>query len=787
MFKRVLALTRFPNDSIPYRTSKHFLSRREAKRIRTCQFNSPSRSELSARLRQRFEDNEREVAIKMAKDTKENGIEFDSLAARMYFESHKDKFTAIAKHSSSITKRETLEKTEELGDCVKTDYPLAGVPLPPASSDLSGDAPSCKYSNVEDSKERISVDRGFYVYGDQYKDEYIAGSVTDLPVDEMMSNTYLRFGPESAVEEIDFQQPGQSTTSGGYSLECFETSDDEKAWLQNYGKADPSICASKQSCSGCGARFHCKDSSLPGFLPVELFIQLDSRIARGQSLCRRCYLLKKYNLLLNVNVCDVDYKAMMGHLKLKQEVLILLIVDMTDLPFSIHKDLPNIIGDRKPMIVIGNKVDLIPPGQQPGYLKGYRDALFAAVREAGFADRFNLLHTTLVSAKTGFGIEELITTVHMKWSAAGSLRDDLYLVGCTNAGKSTLFNTLLQSDMCKVRAVDLVERATTSVWPGTTISLLKFPIMNPTPEKLEIRRRRLLVSQAWNTRELRLRKSLLAETKDPKYATLQSYVGNSYKTKEEEIQPISVLELRKMDQDPNQQMMEKKQRKKIIDENHFAFSKGHWCYDTPGTVNTDQVLNLFTLDELVNLVPRKMILPRTFIVYPDQSLLIGGVARIDIESTGTVSAAVYLTVFASDRLPVNVLKTSDVDGFLRKYMGSLVLVVPQGDPQRIAEFPQLKSTTFTVNGKGTEQSVADIVLSSIGWVSVASRNSVVNLRAYTPDGRGIISRFPPLLPSAVNTRGSRIPGTAAYKVKPIEFPINHVRRSNGRRRSVGYI
>jgi ribosome biogenesis GTPase A len=50
---------------------------------------------------------------------------------------------------------------------------------------------------------------------------------------------------------------------------------------------------------------------------------------------------------------------------------------------------------------------------------------------------------------------------------------DVYLLGCTNVGKSTLFNALLRSDYCKVKAVDLIQRATTSPWPGTTINLLK--------------------------------------------------------------------------------------------------------------------------------------------------------------------------------------------------------------------------------------------------------------------------------------------------------------------------
>lgn len=60
-----------------------------------------------------------------------------------------------------------------------------------------------------------------------------------------------------------------------------------------------------------------------------------------------------YSFQLNVNVCPVDYAAMMSHLRLKQEALLVLIVDVTDLPASIHRQLPNIVGEHKPMIVVG--------------------------------------------------------------------------------------------------------------------------------------------------------------------------------------------------------------------------------------------------------------------------------------------------------------------------------------------------------------------------------------------------------------------------------------------------
>lgn len=58
----------------------------------------------------------------------------------------------------------------------------------------------------------------------------------------------------------------------------------------------------------------------------------------------------------------------------------------------------------------------------------------------------------LISAQTGYGVEELITKLHNVWEYKG----DVYLIGCTNVGKSTLFNALLRSDYCKVSGTDVV-------------------------------------------------------------------------------------------------------------------------------------------------------------------------------------------------------------------------------------------------------------------------------------------------------------------------------------------
>lgn len=55
----------------------------------------------------------------------------------------------------------------------------------------------------------------------------------------------------------------------------------------------------------------------------------------------------------------MDYQAIVGHLKLVQEALILLVVDMADMKSSIYQQLPEIIGFGKPMIVIGKILILL--------------------------------------------------------------------------------------------------------------------------------------------------------------------------------------------------------------------------------------------------------------------------------------------------------------------------------------------------------------------------------------------------------------------------------------------
>ncbi|CAF1484907.1 unnamed protein product [Rotaria sordida] len=66
-------------------------------------------------------------------------------------------------------------------------------------------------------------------------------------------------------------------------------------------------------------------------------------------------------------------------------------------------------------------------------------------------------------ARTEYGLEELISKVVFK------------LLGSTNTEKTSLFNSLIDSDLRHIHVLGCIQRATESNLPGTTMNVLRFP------------------------------------------------------------------------------------------------------------------------------------------------------------------------------------------------------------------------------------------------------------------------------------------------------------------------
>merc|ERR1712080_150197 len=91
-----------------------------------------------------------------------------------------------------------------------------------------------------------------------------------------------------------------------------------------------------------------------------------------------------------------------------------------------------------------------------------------------------------------------------------------------------------------------------------------------------------------------------------------------------------------------------------------------YCYDSPGTVSKDQEINLLTAEEISATLATSPLLPRTFLLKLDQTVLLGGIARLDYVEGPEIRRIhpIMVTVFCCQSLPINILQTVGVEQFL---------------------------------------------------------------------------------------------------------------------------
>ncbi|XP_037318265.2 nitric oxide-associated protein 1 [Pungitius pungitius] len=520
-----------------------------------------------------------------------------------------------------------------------------------------------------------------------------------------------------------------------------------------FGTPDVDQPVSDTCCSGCGAVLHCTAAAVPGYLPSEKFKVLLQEERLSSATCQRCHLLTHHRQALSLHMTSDQYRAVVRRIR-PHTALVLLVVDLLDLPDSIVPDLPDLVGSNKHVVVLGNKIDLLP-ADSPNYLQRIKRQLSGYCRDAGFGDQVTDVH--LISAKTGYGVEGLISALQRSWKYKG----DVYLVGSANAGKSTLFNTLLESDYCKSKASDLVYKATISPWPGTTLDLLKFPISNPTPYRMFRREERL--KEAAGQEEAELSHEELRRLRHfSKQGYLVGRVGRTFRsnssTRSDEIKfdPDSLAFGENDDGDMRSST--------APSADEFSFNElkdAHWLFDTPGILKDHDVLGLLTEQEVMSVVPAQALVPRTFVLKPGMSLLLGALARIDFLEGGR---SCWFSVLASSRVPVHITSVEKADGVYEKHAGHELLGVPQGGSERMKQFPALVSQEFRLEGGGYLEAAADVKLSSAGWVAVtAAVGDQVLLRVLGPPAVGICVRTPPLLPHIVTLKGERVRKSSAYK------------------------
>eukprot|EP00117_Sycon_ciliatum_P019107 scpid12872/ scgid17438/ Nitric oxide-associated protein 1 len=230
------------------------------------------------------------------------------------------------------------------------------------------------------------------------------------------------------------------------------------------------------ACTGCGAPLQSEDFRKMGYMSairIEQCAKFEStpKTPFPPYVCLRCHTLRHSADGVHVEMKEKEYRMVMSKRITEHNCLILWLVDITDFPSSLFKGIADIIGPNNPIILVATKVDLLGDLNKGLVSETVRECMLEGWRESGLADKCQLVALHMISASTGFGVGNLLKDVSSHWKNRG----DVFVVGSANAGKSTLFNRIMPL-MCGMSASHR-GGATVAKWPGTTLRMIRFPMI----------------------------------------------------------------------------------------------------------------------------------------------------------------------------------------------------------------------------------------------------------------------------------------------------------------------
>lgn len=210
-------------------------------------------------------------------------------------------------------------------------------------------------------------------------------------------------------------------------------------------------------CIGCGAILQDQNEKKEGYLPTKP-LQIALKDPDQEIYCQRCFRLRHYNEIMPVAANNNDFLKILNTLTNKK-ALIVNVVDLFDFNDSLLASLKRFAG-QDDFILVANKFDLFPKNLRQSKIK---DWLRQEANKIGLRPQ----KIFLVSAQKKTNLDELIAYLNK-----ASRKEDVYFVGTSNVGKSTLLNAIIDE------AGNLSDLVTTSHFPGTTLDQIKLPLDN---------------------------------------------------------------------------------------------------------------------------------------------------------------------------------------------------------------------------------------------------------------------------------------------------------------------
>lgn len=207
----------------------------------------------------------------------------------------------------------------------------------------------------------------------------------------------------------------------------------------------------KIQCVGCGVEIQTERPDELGYAPK-------SALEKEAIICQRCFRLKHYNEVQDVSLTDDDFLKILNGIG-QTDGLVVKVVDIFDFNGSWLPGLHRFVGNNK-VLLVGNKADLLPKSIKKNKLIHW---MKREAKELGLKS----VDVFLMSAQKGQGIREIAEAIEHYREGK-----DVYVVGCTNVGKSTFINAIIKE---VTGEKDII---TTSQYPGTTLDMIDIPLDN---------------------------------------------------------------------------------------------------------------------------------------------------------------------------------------------------------------------------------------------------------------------------------------------------------------------